>query len=229
MGRTAIALAVGLTVAALTVAGCGRDASGRDAGAVDVVATTDVWGSVASAVAGEHARQVDPRQARPKTRTRMRRRPPTPPRSPMRRWWSTTGATTTTGSTTCWPAPGVGRRRLLAAPARRARQRTRLLRPSHRQGRRRRRSPSDSPRSTPRTPTNIAPTQRNSAVRPTTSRHRSGRSARPTRRVRLSRPNRLRTTCCAMPGSPTAPRRVSPAPSRRAMTRRPPTSPRCST
>lgn len=55
MGKTAIALAVGLTVAALTVGGCSEGASGRDAGAVDVVATTDVWGSVASAVAGQHA------------------------------------------------------------------------------------------------------------------------------------------------------------------------------
>lgn len=55
MGRTAIALAVGLTVAALTVGGCSKGASGRDAGGVDVVASTDVWGSVASAVAGQHA------------------------------------------------------------------------------------------------------------------------------------------------------------------------------
>ncbi len=55
MGRTAIALAVGLTVAALTVGGCSKGASGRDAGAVSIVASTDVWGSVASAVAGQRA------------------------------------------------------------------------------------------------------------------------------------------------------------------------------
>lgn len=55
MRRTAIGLAVGLTVAALTAAGCGQGASNRDHGAVTVVATTDVWGSVASAVAGQNA------------------------------------------------------------------------------------------------------------------------------------------------------------------------------
>jgi zinc/manganese transport system substrate-binding protein len=53
--RTATRLAVGLTVAALTAAGCGQHASGHDKTSVDIVASTDVWGSVASAVAGEHA------------------------------------------------------------------------------------------------------------------------------------------------------------------------------
>ena len=55
MGRTAIRLAVGLAVAALTAAGCSQDASGHDHDAVSIVASTDVWGSVASAVAGQHA------------------------------------------------------------------------------------------------------------------------------------------------------------------------------
>ena len=56
MRRTPIRLAIGLTAVALAAAGCGQGAeSGRDHGAVTVVASTDVWGSVASAVAGEHA------------------------------------------------------------------------------------------------------------------------------------------------------------------------------
>ena len=55
MGGTAIRLAVGLTVAALAAAGCSQDASGHDNTSVDIVASTDVWGSVASAVAGEYA------------------------------------------------------------------------------------------------------------------------------------------------------------------------------
>lgn len=40
-----------LTVA---VAGCSQDQQSTDAGAVNVVASTDVWGSVASAVVGDH-------------------------------------------------------------------------------------------------------------------------------------------------------------------------------
>ncbi len=55
MGRTAIRLAVGLAVAVLTAAGCSQDAPGHDRDAVSIVASTDVWGSVASAVAGQHA------------------------------------------------------------------------------------------------------------------------------------------------------------------------------
>lgn len=54
MGRTAIRLAVGLAVAALAAAGCGQGSSRHDNGAITVVASTDVWGSVASAVAGQH-------------------------------------------------------------------------------------------------------------------------------------------------------------------------------
>ncbi|HET9565056.1 MAG TPA: zinc ABC transporter substrate-binding protein [Mycobacterium sp.] len=56
MRRTPIRLAIGLTAVGLATAGCGQGAeSGGDHGAVAVVASTDVWGSVASAVAGEHA------------------------------------------------------------------------------------------------------------------------------------------------------------------------------
>lgn len=55
MSRTAFKLAVGLAVAAVAAAGCSGGGSGHDAGAVTVVATTAVWGSVASAVAGQHA------------------------------------------------------------------------------------------------------------------------------------------------------------------------------
>jgi zinc/manganese transport system substrate-binding protein len=55
VGRTALRLAVGLALAALTAAGCSQDSPGDDNDAVSVVATTDVWGSVASAVAGQHA------------------------------------------------------------------------------------------------------------------------------------------------------------------------------
>ncbi len=53
MGRTAIGLA-GIVAVAFAVAGCsGGHDSTREA--ATVVATTDVWGSVASAVAGRHA------------------------------------------------------------------------------------------------------------------------------------------------------------------------------
>ena len=55
MGRAAIKLAVGLAVAVVAAAGCSQGASNHEHGAVTVVATTDVWGSVADAVAGQHA------------------------------------------------------------------------------------------------------------------------------------------------------------------------------
>ena len=56
MRRTAIRLAVGLAVVALIAAGCGQGTpSDDDHPAVTVVASTAVWGSVASAVAGQHA------------------------------------------------------------------------------------------------------------------------------------------------------------------------------
>ena len=56
MRRTPIRLAIGLTAVALAAAGCGQGGqTRRDHGPVTVVASTDVWGSVASAVAREHA------------------------------------------------------------------------------------------------------------------------------------------------------------------------------
>ena len=55
MGGTAFKLAAGFAAAALAAAACSAGGSGHDAGAVTVVATTAVWGSVASAVAGSHA------------------------------------------------------------------------------------------------------------------------------------------------------------------------------
>ena len=56
MRRTATSLVVGLAIASLASAGCSRGSqSGHDDGAVTVVASTGVWGSVASTVAGQHA------------------------------------------------------------------------------------------------------------------------------------------------------------------------------
>jgi zinc/manganese transport system substrate-binding protein len=53
--KAAITLAVAMTVAAAVTAGCSGARSDHDSGTVSVVATTDVWGSVARAVAGDHA------------------------------------------------------------------------------------------------------------------------------------------------------------------------------
>ena len=50
-----VRLAVGLALIALAAAACSGEGSGHDAGKVSVVATTGVWGSVASAVAATHA------------------------------------------------------------------------------------------------------------------------------------------------------------------------------
>jgi zinc/manganese transport system substrate-binding protein len=55
VSRTAIRLAIGLAVAALAAAGCSQSPPSHDHSEISVVATTDVWGSVASAVAGQHA------------------------------------------------------------------------------------------------------------------------------------------------------------------------------
>ena len=49
------ALHVGVTLLAFAAAACGTATSPGRTGAPTVVATTDVWGSVASAVAGDHA------------------------------------------------------------------------------------------------------------------------------------------------------------------------------
>lgn len=48
-------LAIGLAVTVLAAGGCSQGESTSDDGTVTIVATTDVWGSVAGAVAGEHA------------------------------------------------------------------------------------------------------------------------------------------------------------------------------
>ena len=120
MGRTAIRLAVGLAVAALAAAGCSQArASGHDHGAVSVVATTDVWGSVASAVAGRaRVGQVDRDRRHPPTRTRSK--PPRRCRGDRRR-----------------VAGGLQRRRLRPLGGRRAgrpprdRRRRRLLTARH--------------------------------------------------------------------------------------------------
>src|SRR5690242_16756910 len=54
--RSAIKLAIGLTAVALAGVGCSQSGETQhEHGAVTVVASTDVWGSVASAVAGRHA------------------------------------------------------------------------------------------------------------------------------------------------------------------------------
>jgi zinc/manganese transport system substrate-binding protein len=54
--RSAIKLAIGLTAVALAAVGCSQGSETRhDHDAVTVIASTDVWGSVANAVAGQHA------------------------------------------------------------------------------------------------------------------------------------------------------------------------------
>ena len=54
--NAATRLVIGLAMVALAAAGCGQDNQrDHDHGAVSVVASTDVWGSVASAVVGDHA------------------------------------------------------------------------------------------------------------------------------------------------------------------------------
>jgi zinc/manganese transport system substrate-binding protein len=55
VGKAAIGLTVGLAVAVFAVAGCSSAGSAHDNGGISVVASTDVWGSVAEAVAGGHA------------------------------------------------------------------------------------------------------------------------------------------------------------------------------
>ncbi|OBB06240.1 ABC transporter substrate-binding protein [Mycobacteriaceae bacterium 1482268.1] len=54
MRGTVIRFAVWMAAVALTATACGQGASDRAPGAVTVVATTNVWGSVAAAVAGQH-------------------------------------------------------------------------------------------------------------------------------------------------------------------------------
>ncbi|HEY6646112.1 MAG TPA: zinc ABC transporter substrate-binding protein, partial [Mycobacterium sp.] len=53
--RAAVGLALSTSLIA-GVAGCGQDNKGAsDHGAASIVASTNVWGSVASAVTGDHA------------------------------------------------------------------------------------------------------------------------------------------------------------------------------
>jgi zinc/manganese transport system substrate-binding protein len=49
------ALTLGVTLIAFSAAACGSAATPDESGPPTVVATTDVWGSIASAVAGDHA------------------------------------------------------------------------------------------------------------------------------------------------------------------------------
>jgi zinc/manganese transport system substrate-binding protein len=49
------ALTLGVTLIAFTTAACGSASSPEESGPPTVVATTDVWGSIASAVAGDHS------------------------------------------------------------------------------------------------------------------------------------------------------------------------------
>ena len=92
------------------------------------------------------------------------------------------------------------------------------------------RSPSDSPRSTPRTPTTTAPTPPNSASRPTTiaASERAIGKAHPAAVGRRDRAGRL-LPAAQRRNHRQAPRRASPARSRRATTRHLPTWPPCST
>ncbi|MCW2520818.1 MAG: transporter substrate-binding protein, partial [Mycobacterium sp.] len=49
------ALTLGVTLIAFSTAACGSASSPNKSGPPTVVATTDVWGSIASAVAGDHS------------------------------------------------------------------------------------------------------------------------------------------------------------------------------
>jgi zinc/manganese transport system substrate-binding protein len=62
--RSAIKLAIGLAAVALAAVGCSRQRTRHDHDAVSVVASTDVWGSVASAVAASTRRSSRSRPAR---------------------------------------------------------------------------------------------------------------------------------------------------------------------
>ncbi len=141
-------------------AGCSQQGSTQSGPrAASVVASTDVWGSVAGAVAGDHAAVTSILDSAVDDPHSYEASPPTPPRSPMLRWWSSTAAITTIGSSMCWPdhpdVPTVDAYSLRPDVAA-ARQRTRLLRPGDRQGRRRTGRRPASRRSIPPTPTPIA-------------------------------------------------------------------------
>ena len=60
MNRSRLLAPIALTAAALALAGCSAEASGATdpakTGSINVVASTDVWGSVASAIGGDHVK-----------------------------------------------------------------------------------------------------------------------------------------------------------------------------
>jgi zinc/manganese transport system substrate-binding protein len=60
VNRTRILVPIAFTAAALALAGCSAEASGATdpakTGTIDVVASTDVWGSVASSIGGDHVK-----------------------------------------------------------------------------------------------------------------------------------------------------------------------------
>ena len=66
-----------------------------------VVASTDVWGSVAGAVAGDHAAVTSIMSGTVADPHSFEASPADTARSPMPRWSSSTAAATTTGSTVC--------------------------------------------------------------------------------------------------------------------------------
>ena len=146
--RGAAVLAMSALVLSIGLTACGGDnkteGAGTGSGMPTVVASTDVWGSIAQR-RRRRPRQgdVDRHQRRPPTRTPSRPAPPTPPPSPTPSLVVYNG-----GGYDHWvddvlanhPGVAVGRR-LLTAERRRPRgaqsgQRARLLRPRHRQGRR---------------------------------------------------------------------------------------------
>ncbi len=92
------AAALGAALAALTLTACGT--SPDSDGEIRVVASTNVWGSVAQAVAGDRLEVtsiVTEPSADPHSYEASR---PTPRRSPTRPWWSSTAAVTTSSSRT---------------------------------------------------------------------------------------------------------------------------------
>ena len=178
-----------------------------------VVASTDVWGSVASAVTGDHATVKsivdsavdDPHsfEASPADAAAIA---------------DASLVVYNGGGYDQWVDdvlsghPGRHDRECLLAAARHrraARQRTRLLRPGPPPRRSPSRSPTGSPRPMPRTPTPTGSTPRSSASEPTRSCRSSARSARRTPARQWWRPNPSRTTCWSTPESPTRPQRDS--------------------
>ncbi len=208
--RTAVVTALGVGLVA-GVAGCSQQASDdHQHGTTSVVASTDVWGSVASAVTGDHATvksivnsAVDD--------------PHSFEASPA------DAAAITDASLVVYNGGGydhwvddvlashqgvTDRQRLLAAARAPSRSPPTSTSSTTRQPPRPSptRSPTASSRPMPRTPTTTGPTPPSSASRPTRSCRSSGRSARRIPARRWWRPNLSRTTCWSTPESPTRPR-----------------------